>query len=202
MPAVERLARLHAHLSAAAAEPPTGTLAALPVAQHAAAAADENEGLKLLTDRQLKDFLIDGVAILQVDEMPREWHEAFYAKALAMSQGGRGRGSLWSEMPEITQVCRTPTVRGALTSILGRDYVMHPHRALHTTSTGDQGLCVAAAGRIPCSERLRRPSACGARPTPPVHSHLPAALACVAAHLCAATRTAITCPCATTSRAG
>ena len=101
---------------------------------------DANQGLKLLTDRQLKDFLVDGVAILQIDEMTREWHESFYGKALEMSRSGAGRGSLWSQMPEITQVCRTPTVRGALTSILGRDYVMHPHRALHTSGSGDQGL--------------------------------------------------------------
>jgi hypothetical protein len=101
---------------------------------------DANQGLKLLTDRQLKDFLVDGVAILQIDEMTREWHENFYGKALEISRSGAGRGSLWSQMPEITQVCRTATVRGALTSILGRDYVMHPHRALHTSGSGDQGL--------------------------------------------------------------
>ena len=83
------------------------------------------------------------MAILQIDEMTREWHENFYAKALELSRSGAGRGSLWSQMPEITQVCRTPTVRGALTSILGRDYVMHPHRALHTSGSGDQGLCDA-----------------------------------------------------------
>ena len=100
---------------------------------------DPNRGLKLLTDRQLKNFLVDGVTILQIDEMPREWHETFYAKAMEINRSGAGRGSLWSQMPEITQVCRTPTVRGALTSILGRDYVMHPHRALHTSS-GDQSL--------------------------------------------------------------
>lgn len=104
---------------------------------------DPNRGLKLLTDRQLKDFLVNGVTILQIDDMPREWHQSFYAKALEMSRSGAGRGSLWSQMPEITQVCRTPTVRGALTSILGRDYVMHPHRALHTSGSGDQGLCAS-----------------------------------------------------------
>ena len=103
-----------------------------------AAADDPNVGLQLLTERQVKDFLVDGVLIIQVDDMPREWHEAFYAKALEISQQ-RGHGR-WGEMPEITEVCRTPSVRGALTSILGRDYVMHPHRALHTASTGDQGF--------------------------------------------------------------
>ena len=136
---MQRLERLHAHLCPRAALQRSLATGAEP-------AADEDAGLKLLTDRQLKDFLIDGVAVIPVRDLSEEWHSAFYAKATeqrspTVNRQNRPRRNVWEDMPEITQICRTPTVRGALTSILGRDYVMHPHRALHTGGgTGDQGF--------------------------------------------------------------
>ena len=43
------------------------------------------------------------------------------------------------ELPEITDIVRSPTLSGALHSILGPGYAMHPHRALHTANpNGDQ----------------------------------------------------------------
>ena len=39
-------------------------------------------------------------------------------------------------MPELNQVFADPVVRGALTSVVGPDYVMHPHRALHNNLPG------------------------------------------------------------------
>ena len=39
-------------------------------------------------------------------------------------------------MPELNQVFTDPVVRGALTSVVGRDCVMHPHRALHNNLPG------------------------------------------------------------------
>ena len=61
---MQRLERLHAHLC-------TGPRAALQRSLAIAEpAADENAGLKLLTDRQLKDFLIDGVAVIPVEGPP------------------------------------------------------------------------------------------------------------------------------------
>ena len=37
-------------------------------------------------------------------------------------------------------VLGSPTVRGALTSVLGADYALHLHRALHVSGGGDQGF--------------------------------------------------------------
>ena len=38
-------------------------------------------------------------------------------------------------------MCAAPSVVGALTSVCGPGYSMHPHRALHTGGgTGDQGF--------------------------------------------------------------
>ena len=39
--------------------------------------------------------------------------------------------NIYPGVPELAGVLQSPSVRGALTSILGKDYVMHAHRALH-----------------------------------------------------------------------
>ena len=47
----------------------------------------------------------------------------------------------WEGLPEISDLVQSPTVKGALSSLLGDDCVMHPHRALHTSNSfGDQGF--------------------------------------------------------------
>jgi hypothetical protein len=134
--AYRRLAALQTHFSSFQPPYPRSTAAAASAAATAEACVEPSEELKLLTAKQLKDFLVDGVLMLRVDELPPEWHRSFYHRAQAL--GSRQRH--WAQMPEITQICRAPTVRGALTSILGRDYMMHPHRALHTSSTNDQAF--------------------------------------------------------------
>ncbi len=49
------------------------------------------------------------------------------------------RKQIVRELPEITDIVRSPTLSGALHSILGPGYAMHPHRALHTANpNGDQ----------------------------------------------------------------
>jgi hypothetical protein len=44
--------------------------------------------------------------------------------------------NLLPAVPELAQVFADPVVRGALTSVVGPDYVMHPHRALHNNIPG------------------------------------------------------------------
>lgn len=39
--------------------------------------------------------------------------------------------NIYPGVPELAGVLQTPSVRGALTSVLGEDYCMHAHRALH-----------------------------------------------------------------------
>ena len=67
---MQRLAKLRDHLFSGDAAVSSGL-------RSQETAADPNEGLKLLTDRQLKDFLVDGVACIPVSELSTEWHEAF-----------------------------------------------------------------------------------------------------------------------------
>src|SRR5207249_2625200 len=43
------------------------------------------------------------------------------------------------QVPALQQVYDHPAVRGALTSVLGPDYLMHPHRHCHTNPPGSRG---------------------------------------------------------------
>ena len=60
---------------------------------------------------------------------------------------------MFERLPELTQIINSPTLRGALTSILGPDYVQRPHRTMHVRELGegggpssDQGWCVPELG--------------------------------------------------------
>ena len=114
---------------------------------------------KLLTDTQVKDFIKDGMLLLPIEELPTSFHEGIYHKCAetwaraADEPRDAGLGHMlgrfmFERLPELTQIINSPTLRGALTSILGPDYVQHPHRTMHVRELGegggpssDQGWC-------------------------------------------------------------
>ena len=84
--------------------------------------------LTLLTDQQVQRFIVDGYVILQADGMPglhdriRSTIEEVYE-----TEGNIGNNIL-PRIPDIARVFEHPNVAGALTSLLGPDYVLNPHR--------------------------------------------------------------------------
>ena len=77
--------------------------------------------------------------------MPTHVHETIYHKtdelfAGAMNFRGDGQhnplNNILPLVPELQVVLESPEVRGALTSILGNGYVMHPHRHCHPNFSG------------------------------------------------------------------
>ena len=111
---------------------------------------------KLLTDTQIKDFIKDGMLLLPIEELPTSFHEGIYHKCAETwaraADEPRDAGMLsrfmFEQLPELTQIINSPTLRGALTSILGASYVQHPHRTMHVRELGegggpssDQGWC-------------------------------------------------------------
>lgn len=76
--------------------------------------------------------------------------DEFYRKArdgvAAMTDLGHGRYNInlangtperrfvWADLPQLSDLLQAPTVVGALTSLLGPGYSMHPHRALHNNN--------------------------------------------------------------------
>lgn len=90
----------------------------------------------LLTDDQMRHFLSHGYLVLETD-FPQEFHDAMNAHIdEVMAREGNPGNNFLPRIPEAQQVFQHPAVRGALTSVLGPDYVMHPHRHCHYTYPG------------------------------------------------------------------
>ena len=90
----------------------------------------------LLTDDQMRQFIAQGYLILKTD-LPKEFHETLNAKlAAVMEKEGNPGNNLLPRLSEVNDIIRNPVVRGALTSVLGSDYAVHPHRHCHFTCPG------------------------------------------------------------------
>jgi hypothetical protein len=88
------------------------------------------------------------------DELPNDFHSKLYAQVLHLlffllllsksrkaesfpnERGSNPGNNILPVLPEVGRVFETPTVRGALTSLLGENYVMHPHRHPHMNPPG------------------------------------------------------------------
>ena len=130
---MERLRRV-APLGAApppAASPAAADLESPPPSSVADAPA------KLLSDDQVKSYIQNGYVALPVTDMPPEWHDGLWQKChdwlFERGEIEPQQDSRWvfPSIPELSDVILSPTVRGALESILGPGYVQHPHRTMH-----------------------------------------------------------------------
>ncbi|WP_238579185.1 HEAT repeat domain-containing protein [Neobacillus niacini] len=92
----------------------------------------------LLTDEQMIEFISKGFLVLQND-LPEQLHQDVMNKIYyVMHEEGNPGNNILPRVPEIQQLFETSTVKGALTSVLGPDYYMHPHRHCHYNQPGNQ----------------------------------------------------------------
>jgi HEAT repeat protein len=92
----------------------------------------------LLDDAQVRRFLTDGYLLLNTD-VPAAMHETIYSKIQrVLNEEGNPGNNILPAVPELQQVLDSPTVRGALASVLGPNYVLHPHRFVHNNEPGEQ----------------------------------------------------------------
>ncbi|MCX6048618.1 MAG: HEAT repeat domain-containing protein [Chloroflexi bacterium] len=90
----------------------------------------------LLTDDQMRQFISHGYLVLKAD-FSKEFHETMRRKIEeVMAKEGNPGNNILPRVPEIQDVFDHPTVSGALTSVLGPDYIMHPHRHGHYSEPG------------------------------------------------------------------
>ena len=115
----------------------------------------------LLDDEAMAQFLIDGFVELD-PEVDEEVHEALFAGARGVHDEARAIGgdsnhiqvmgdNLRARIPAIDQVLEAPPVHGALTSLLGPGYVLHPHNFVHESSPRDQSF--HQDGNLPWNDR-------------------------------------------------
>ena len=90
----------------------------------------------LLNDEQMRQFISRGYLVLQTD-FPKEFHERLKAKLNeAMEKEGNPGNNILPRFSEVGDIIQNPVVRGALTSVVGPDYTIHPHRHCHFTYPG------------------------------------------------------------------
>ncbi len=87
----------------------------------------------LLNDSQMQQFIVNGYVTVKAD-FPVAFHESVRAQAEAIfaSKGNPGNDIL-PAIPQLSELFSHAAVTGALTSILGPGYAMHPHRHCHLT---------------------------------------------------------------------
>ena len=89
---------------------------------------------KLLNDDQVRQFIANGFLRLTPDVPPGLHQEIEALLRFADEKEGRHGNNILSRVPKMHQVLNCPVVRGALTSIAGPDYYLHPHRAVHSST--------------------------------------------------------------------
>ena len=93
----------------------------------------------LLDDETMRQFIVNGYLQVQA-ELPASFHQRICRKIDAvLAQEGNPGDFLLPKVLEIQQVFDSPTVRGALTSLLGPNYAIHPHRHCHNLGPGAGG---------------------------------------------------------------
>ena len=93
----------------------------------------------LLSDEDIRDFIVNGYIQIQAD-FPTDLHGHIYQQIEeVLAKEGNPGNNLLPRIPDIQRVFEHPRVCGALTSLLGPDYLIHPHRYCHLNSPGSDG---------------------------------------------------------------
>jgi hypothetical protein len=93
----------------------------------------------LLDDEAMRRFLVDGYLVVKTN-FPRSVHDGIHQQLdTQLQRHGVLGNNLLPLIREVYQIFDDPAVRGALTGILGRGYLMHSHRYCHLNKPGTEG---------------------------------------------------------------
>ncbi|BBH19537.1 hypothetical protein Back11_08820 [Paenibacillus baekrokdamisoli] len=85
----------------------------------------------LLTDQQMKSFITNGFLILKTD-FSKEFHAGLVEQLNEIyDKEGNPGNNLLPRIRDVQRVFENPVIVGALTSVLGPDYLLHTHRHGH-----------------------------------------------------------------------
>ena len=85
----------------------------------------------LLNDEQMRQFIANGYVTLRPN-VPDEVHQTIDEKFNFISEHEFNPGNnIVPRIPELELILRSPEVQGALISVLGENYISHPHRFWH-----------------------------------------------------------------------
>ncbi|MDE0225114.1 MAG: HEAT repeat domain-containing protein [Gammaproteobacteria bacterium] len=87
-------------------------------------------GIKL-TDEQVRRFICDGVILLD-SSLPPEYHQDIFEKMEWSNRQEFNMGNnVLPRIAELQELLDDPVIHGAVQSVLGDDYMLHPHRYMH-----------------------------------------------------------------------
>ena len=110
----------------------------------------------LLTDDQMRHFIINGYVIVNTD-LPANFHDFIYDRTeIVFEKEGNPGNNLLPRIPEIQAVFDDKWVIGGLTSVLGEDYYMQPHRHPHFNRPKSEGQRTHQDGGRRWSHHTRR----------------------------------------------
>ncbi|RKU07172.1 phytanoyl-CoA dioxygenase [Candidatus Poribacteria bacterium] len=93
----------------------------------------------LLTDDQMRHFIVNGYVIVNTD-LPASFHDFIYEQTeIVFEKEGNPGNNLLPRIPEIQGVFDDKRIIGGLTSVLGEDYYMQPHRHAHFNQPKSEG---------------------------------------------------------------
>ncbi len=112
--------------------------------------------LQLLTDDQLRHFIVNGYVVLR-PRLAAGLHERIFDETeTVFEKEGNPGNNLLPRVPAVQQVLDSPEVRGGLTSILGEGYYTQPHRHCHFNPPGSKGQDLHQDGGSRWSHHTRR----------------------------------------------
>ena len=83
-----------------------------------------------LDDEQMRRFICDGVLVLNSTQNTGLHQTILDKLQWVNTHDSQVRNNILPRVSELQQVLDSPSIKGALQSILGDDYMMHPHRLL------------------------------------------------------------------------
>ena len=92
-----------------------------------------------LTNSQMQHYLSEGYVTVQTDFPPEFHHQIWQQIDKIFRYEGNPRNEIFPRVQNLGRVLIHPTVKGALTSILGPEYMIHPHRHCHLTEAQKPG---------------------------------------------------------------
>ena len=115
-----------------------------------------------LNGEQLGRYLRDGFVVLTPDDLDAGFHAAMFEAGSQVWDEARALpeqpvhlqvvgDNLRARIPQLERLLYSPTVQGALVSVLGDGFLLHPHHFVHEATTADQSF--HQDGNLPWNDR-------------------------------------------------
>ena len=93
----------------------------------------------LLNDQAMRQFITDGYIQIRADFPPSLHRQIYQQIETLLAKEGNPGNNILPRVPALRKIFSHPAVHGALQSILGPGYIMHPHRYCHLNPPAGTG---------------------------------------------------------------